>query len=262
MMHVFDIWLEQLKVFYPANLKIFVLGIAKQLLITFKFLFVDWWWLSWFFLFSQMFFYLATMSVAALTNSIDVLLSLQIIIFAPQVYFAFLAILSAVPTHAHKSSKYVAARQSLFWPIVTPFVLWIYFNWHIYKFFSLLLSPMIVATFSKYASLALLTNVDWFASPLFVFFAFMIIASYVQHGVWYAIEHAVAVLWYMYPLCVVMFGCLYGLQKLLNYGLKHLALVNPWLLLLFHPLAILIPVAVVLFGAVYRWYIELVYEFD
>lgn len=261
-MHVLDIWLEQLKVFYPANLKIFVFGIAKQLAATFKFLFVDWWWLSWFFLFSQGFYLLAASGAAIFTNSIDVLLSLRVIIFAPQVYFAFLAVLSAVPTHAYKSSEYIAARQSLFWPIVTPFVLLIYFSGHIVRFFSLLVDLGLVLVVVKYSSYVLLTNVDWFASPLFVFFAFMIIGTYVQHGVWYACEHAFAVLWYMYPLCVLMFGCLYGLQIVLRYGLKHLAQINPWLSLFFYPLAILIPVAVVLFGAVYRWYMELAYELD
>ena len=257
-MHVLDIWLEQLKVFYPANLKIFVLGIAKQLAATFKFLFIDWWWLSWFFLFSH----LAMYGLMGLTSSSVILYIFQIVVFAAHVYFAYLAILSTFWIGAFESPEshlYIASRHAFFWPIVTPFVLWIYFHRHIYKFFSLLLSPQIVATFSKYASFALLTNVDWFASPLFVFYAFIIIGSYVQYGVWHALEYAFEQFWAMYPLCVLMFGCVYGLQIVLERGLEALALVDSRLLLLFNPMAILIPVAVVLFDSVYQWYMELAY---
>lgn len=257
-MHVLDIWLEQLKVFYPANLKKFVLGIAKQLAATFKFLFVDWWWLSLFLLFSH----LVTGQVASVNDSCMANYFSQIIVFALQGYFAFLAALYTFPTGAFKSPAYIASRQALFWPIVTPFVLWMYFSCHVYKFIALLITPAFLLKVIEYASYALLINVDWFASPLFVFFAFMIIASYVQYGVWYACEHAFAVLWYMYPFCLLVFGCLYGLRIVLNYGLWSLAQINPWFPLFFHSLAILIPVAVVLFGAVYRWYIELAYELD
>lgn len=261
-MHVLDIWVEQFTLFYPANLKKFVVGIAKQLVMTFKFLFVDWWWLSLFFLFSQAFFVLATLGVASLTTSQEVLRSLRIIVFAPQVYFAFLAALYNYPSGSFRSPTYIKNHQPLFWPIVTPFVLLVYFSGHIFKFFALLTSFGFTYQAVEYLSYAFMTKVDLFASPLFVFYAFAIIATYVEYGVWYALEYAFTVFWHTYPLCILMFGCLYGVELVFEYGLEYLALINPWLILLVNLNVILIPVGIILFGAVYKWYVELIHELD
>lgn len=253
-MHILDVWLEQLKVFYPENLKIFVSGIVRQLDSLFKFLFVNWWPLSWFLLFSPGLMY----GFASLTNSHILLSIMQVTIMGAYAYFGFLAVLFAVPTEHSKLPGYIENRQSLFWPIVTPYVLWYFFNWHLFKFLSLILTPIIMHQAVKYSSFVLLVSIGWLASPLFVFFAFIIIETNARHGIWHALEYAFGMLWHTYPLCVCMFACLWGLRELLEYALTTLTFINPWLQILFNPIVIMIPCAVVLFGGVYRWYEELV----
>jgi len=255
-MQILSIWLEELKIFFPANLKNLVLGIARQLGSTFRFLFVDWWWLSVIVLLSNLLLH----RIVQIIESESVLYLAQAIFFAAKVYFAFLAALFTFPSRADKSSAYIAARQHLFWPIVTPFVLWIYLAPHLYRFFGLIAGRPIMFEVVNYASWAFLLQADWFASPLFVFFAFIIIDTYSMYGVWHGLEHAASMLWYSYPVCVIMFAVLYGLHILLDYGLAMLAPLDVRLALLINPIAILIPVGVVLFGAVYQWHMKLVDE--
>ena len=245
-MHIIDFWLECLHVFYPSNLNSFVAGIARQLGSTFSFLFIQRWWVSLPLLFSHLVLY----GLFSLTGSGEILSVARIILFCAQVYFAFLATLVTFPFVHAKSSAYFSMRQGLFWPIVTPFVLWAYFSWIPHKLLADVLSYKSMMVVVQACTFALMISIDWFASPFFVFFAFIIIDTYAKHGVLYALEHAFTVLLYSYPLCAFMFGCLYGLQWLLAYGFSLGLLINS--------MAILIPVAAVLYGAVYQWYMQLV----
>lgn len=245
-MHVIDFWLEGLHVFYPANLKNFLVGIAKDFRSTFVFLFVSYWWISIPLLFSHLAMYL----VMAATGSEDLLHIFGVVVFCAQVYFAFLAALVTFPSWHPKTLAYFTTRQGLFWPIVTPFVLWAYFSWVPNKLLADVLSYKSMAFVVQACTFALMIPIDWFASPLFVFFAFIIIDTYAEHGVIFALEHALTMLLYTYPLCALMFGCLYGLQWALAYAVGFGLVINP--------MAILIPVAAVLFGAVYQWYMQLV----
>lgn len=247
-MHILDVWLNELTFFYPKNLKKILWELPKQLHALFKFLFIDWWWLSFFLLFTNF----AIYGTYFVTQMPEILYIVKLLVFAAQAYFSSLITLYTFPSHSYKSADYIQRSQSLVWPIVTPFVLWIYFNWHVYKFLYLLMGYDLVHKIVTYTSYALLIEISWFTSPFFVFFAFTIISTYVAYGVWYALEHAVALLWYTYPLCVVMFGVFYGTAKLLEFALRFLNLGG-----IINPIALLIPLAVILFSMVYQWHMQL-----
>lgn len=255
-MHILDIWLEELKIFAPSNLKALLFGIGRQLGQTFSFLFAQVWWISLPFLFSHLLFY-GLLHVVQSPNAIEIF---RVLIICLKAYYAFLAALITFPGVSGWTSHYIAARQSLVWPAVTPFALWIYMAPHVYKFFCLLVTCSVVMLVVKYVSLVLLLSIDWFASPFFIFFAFIIIDTYVRYGVRHALEHTMYMVYYTYPVCVLVFGILYGLDWVLEYGALMMGAYMPVLALAINPMAIIIPVAIVLYGAVYEWHMKLVDE--
>ncbi len=271
-MHIIDIWLEEIKIFAPSNLKSLLIGIGYQLVTTFRYLFIDWWWFSLLILFSHIIMY----GLLSIIIHPALILLLQGLLLAAKAFYAFLATLAAFPvfighdssiSHSFgssgrgKSSSYYSTRQMFLWPIVTPFVLWIYFSWHIYKFLSFVVSPEIIITTSTIASHLLFLDVDWFASPFFVFFAFIILATHSMNGVVHSLEHAFGMVFYTYPVSAIMFGLLYLIGFGLNYFIIALALCNVWVALAINPIVILIPLAAVLFGAIYQWHMRLVDEY-
>lgn len=265
-MHIIDIWLKELRIFAPANLKNLLKNIFINGKVTFRYLFVDWWWLSCIVLFSQFLLY----QILVFTASGIVLYTMQQIFLAVKGYYAFLATLAAFsPVFApeavrklneSKSGSYFSSRQSLVWPIVAPFVLWQYISWHVYKFFSLIVGAFVVGATIKVASLLLLISFDWFMSPLFVFFSFIIIETHALHGILQSLEHALSGLLYTYPVSALMLLFLYVLSLVLNYLTTLLGVYDMRLAFLFNPVVILIPSSVVLFGAIYQWHMQIVQE--
>ena len=252
-MHIIDIWLEELQMFHPSNLKQTLISMGQQLISTFGYLCSNWWWLTLPLTISPALFF----GLMQVTSSDNVLYFARIAIFAAKVYFSFIVALSSFPYHAPKSPAFFSMRQNLFWPIVTPFVLWFFAAPHVYRFFSLAFGMQVAITLHSIATWVTLTNVDWFASPFYVFFAFIIFDTYSMYGVLHALEHAAMMMFYTLPTTLIMFALLFGFNLLLQYGTKLLIDIYPYLGL-FNSMVLIIPVAVELFGSVYQWHMQLI----
>lgn len=257
-MHIIDIWLEEIKIFAPSNLKNLFIGIADNLLASFRYLFIDWWWFSLLILFSHIIMY----GLISMIMHPALIMLLQGLFLAAKAFYAFLAALAAFPASNGKSSSYYSSRQMFVWPIVTPFVLWIYFSWHIYKFLSHMIKPEIIIGATWLASYIMLLGIDWFASPLFMYFAFIIIGSHAMHGIRHSLEHAFGMLYYTYPVSAIMFVILYGINYMLHYCVTLLAKVDMLIAMAFNPIAILIPIAAILFSAVFQWHMGLTEDYQ